>query len=75
MERWPEAGPFTEETRGDRFRRLLAEYAFGTIMVVLFLTFVPLATVGVRPPLAATVVFPMIFFGVVFLVRFLAGKG
>jgi hypothetical protein len=75
MGRWPEPGPFPEETRGDIIRRLLTEYAFGTVMVVLFLTFVPMATVGVRPPLTATVVFPMIFFGGVFLVRFLAGKG
>jgi hypothetical protein len=74
---WPEAGPFPEDTRGARFRRLLAQWAVATCFVGLFLTFFRLiiAPSGGGPPIWATVLFPAIFFGVIFFVRFLAGKG
>jgi hypothetical protein len=77
MERWPEAGPFLEEMRGDRVRRLLAEWAVVTCVVALFFAVFRLAmgpSVG-GPPIWVTVLLPAIVFGVVFIVRFLAGRG
>ena len=73
---WPEAGIFLEEKRGDRFRRLLSEWAIATSFVALFLTIFRLAVAPAGgPPIWFTAVFPAIFFGVVFIVRFLAGRG
>ena len=39
MGRWPETGPFPEETRGDTFRRLLAQWAVGTCVVAVIALF------------------------------------
>jgi len=76
MGRWPEVGIFLEETRGERFRRLLAQWAIATCFVALFLTIFRLAIApGGGPPIWLTAVFPAIFFGAVFVVRFLAGRG
>jgi len=76
-ERWPEAGPFPEEKRGDRFRRLLAQWALATCFAALFFTLAPLvfAPSAARPPILVAILFPAIVFGVVFMVRFLAGRG
>jgi hypothetical protein len=77
MGRWPEAGPFPEDMRGDRFRRLLAQWAIATCVAALFFTVFRLAMgpSGGGPPIWVTALFPAIFFGVAFFVRFLAGKG
>ena len=75
--RWPEAGPFHEETRSDVFRRLLAEWAVMTCFAALFFTLVPLAVVppGARPPILAAILFPAIVFGLVSIVRFFRRTG
>jgi hypothetical protein len=71
--RWPEAGPFPEEKRGAHARRLLTEWAIVTSLAALFFTVAPLAVApsGSRPPILITLLFPALFFGAVFFVRFL----
>lgn len=73
---WPEAGPFPEEKRGDRFRRLFTQWAIATTFGALFFVFVPLAVApnGARPPILIALLFPAIVFGLVFFVQFIAGK-
>jgi hypothetical protein len=72
MGRWPEAGAFPEETRGDVFRRLLTQWAVATSFAALFFTLVPLAVApsGARPPILVAILFPAIVFGVAFIVKF-----
>jgi hypothetical protein len=74
--RWPEAGPFPEEKRADIGRRLFAEWAVATGFMALFLTLVPMAVApsGAGPPILFAILFPAIFFGAVFLVRFLVAR-
>jgi hypothetical protein len=74
--RWPEAGPFPEENRGDRFRRLLGQWALATGFAALFFTLAPMVLLpnAAHPPIPVTILFPAIVFGVVFAVRFLVGK-
>jgi hypothetical protein len=73
---WPEVGQFPDEKRGDVFRRLLAQWAVVTSFAALFFILVPLAVAPneARPPILVAILFPAIVFGVVFGVRFLAGK-
>src|SRR5262245_32016131 len=75
--RWPEAGPFPKEKRGDIFRSLLAQWAAATAVAALFFTLVPLAVApsGSRPPILAAILFPAIVFGVGSIVRFIARIG
>jgi len=72
MGRWPEAGPFPEETQRETLRRLLTEWAVVTCFAALFFTLAPLAAAphGGRPPIAVAILFPAIFFGVVTFVRY-----
>jgi hypothetical protein len=74
--RWPEEGPFPEEKRGERLRRLLAQWAATTSFAALFFILVPLfvAPSEARPPILVAILFPAIIFGLAFGVRFLAGK-
>jgi hypothetical protein len=71
-ERWPEAGPFLQEKWGDHARRLLAHWAVVTSFFALFFIVVPLAVApgGSRPPILLAILFPALFFGVGFVVRF-----
>jgi len=75
--RWPEAGPFPEEKRGDTFRRLLVQWAAMTSFAALFFTLVPLAVApaGARPPILVAILFPAFVFGVASILKFLAGRG
>lgn len=75
-ERWPEAGPFPEETRRDTFTRLLTQWAIGTSFAALFFILVPLAVApsGGRPPILVAILFPAVVFGVASVVRFLVTK-
>ena len=75
--RWPEAGPFPEEKRGDTFRRLLVQWAAMTSFAALFFTLVPLAVApaGARPPILVAILFPAFVFGVASTLKFLAGRG
>jgi hypothetical protein len=77
MGRWPESGPFPEETRGDVFRRLLTQWGVATSFAALFFTLVPLAIApsGARPPILLAILFPAIVFGVAFIVKFLREIG
>jgi hypothetical protein len=77
MGRWPEAGPFPVETRGDVFRRLLIQWGVATSFAALFFTLVPLAVApsGARPPILLAILFPAIVFGVAFIVKFLREIG
>jgi hypothetical protein len=73
IERWPEAGPFPEETHGETFRRLLVEWAMMTCAAALFFTLVPLAVAsgkGGGPPLIVAILFPAITIGVFQIVSF-----
>ncbi len=72
MGRWPEAGPFPEETRGDTRRRLLAQWAVMTCVAALFFTIAPLAVAptGTRPPIVVAILFPAIVFGAGTIVRY-----
>jgi hypothetical protein len=74
---WPELGPFSEEKPEDRFRSLLVWWAVTTSFAALFFIFAPLvvAPSGTGPPIVMAILFPAIFFGVVSIVRFFAGKG
>jgi hypothetical protein len=73
---WPEPGPFSEEKPKDRFRSLLVWWALTTSVAALFFIFVPLLVMPseARPPIVGTILPPAIFFGVVSIVRFFAGK-
>jgi hypothetical protein len=75
--RWPEAGPFHEETRSDVFGRLLVEWAIMTCFVALFFTLVPLAVAPpkARPPILVAILFPAIVFGLASIVRFFRRTG
>jgi hypothetical protein len=75
--RWPEAGPFPKEKRGDTFRRLLVQWAAMTSFAALFFTLVPLAVApaGARPPILVAILFPASVFGVASTLKFLAGRG
>lgn len=75
--RWPEAGPFPEEKRGDTFRRLLVQWAAMTSFAALFFTLVPLAVApaGARPSILVAILFPAFVFGVSSTLKFLAGRG
>jgi hypothetical protein len=77
MGRWPETGPFPEESRGDTFRRLLTQWAVVTCVAALFFTLVPLAVAPSpgRPPILVAILFPAIVFGVVAITRFLGERG
>jgi hypothetical protein len=76
MERWPEAGPFPEDKRGDRPRRLLAQWAAATSFVAL-IWMIPLVLTpsAGNPPIWFLILLPATFFGVAFVVMFLSGKG
>lgn len=66
LRRWPELGPFPERTRRDTLRRLLIQWAVPTCFAALFFTLAPLAMAPSqnRPPIAATILFPAIVFGI-----------
>jgi hypothetical protein len=73
---WPEPGPLPEQKPEDRIRSLLAGWAVMTSLAALFFIFVP-RVVGpsdAGPPIAVAILFPAIVFGVVSIVRFVAGK-
>jgi hypothetical protein len=70
---WPEAGPFKVESPGETFRRLFSQWAAFTCFAALFFTLAPLTWApGVQgPPILVAILFPAIFFGIVFAVRYL----
>jgi hypothetical protein len=72
MGRWPEIGPFPEETQRDTLRRLLTQWAVVTCAAALFFTLAPLAVApaGAGPPIVVAILFPAIVFGVVTIVRY-----
>jgi hypothetical protein len=79
-DRWPEAGPFPEETRGDVFRRLFKEWAVITGLVSLFFIVVAfvIAPHETRPSISdafGMVLFPAIVVAVVVIVEFIGEKG
>jgi hypothetical protein len=71
--RWPEAGPFQEETRRNTLKRLLTQWALITCAAALFFTLVPLAVdpTGRGLPIVPAILLPAIVFGVVTIVRYL----
>jgi hypothetical protein len=75
-ERWPQSGPFPQEKRGDHARRLLAHWTVVTSFLALFFIVVPLAVApsGSRPPILPAILFPALFFGVGFVVRFFSER-
>jgi hypothetical protein len=76
MGRWPETGPFPEETHRDTLRRLLIQWALITCAAALFFTLVPLAVAppGGRPPIVVAILFPAIVVGVASIVRYVREK-
>ena len=74
--RWPEEGPFPEESQRGTLRRLITQWAVMTCAAALFFTLVPLAFApsDARPPVAVAVLFPAIVFGVATVVRYVLGK-
>ena len=70
-EHWPEPGPFPKQKRGDRFRKLLAQWAVSTCAAALFFTLAPMAFApsGGGPPILVAVLLPASVFGVVFIAR------
>ena len=74
--RWPEAGPFPEESRRDVRKRLLREWAILTSIASVLLI-VPLAVVpsGFRPLIFVAVFFSTVAIGVRSVVKYLASKG
>ena len=73
MGRWPEPGPFPEETRRSIFRRLLTEWAVITCAAALFFILVPLAVAPeeARPPILVAILLPAIVGGLGLVVKFL----
>jgi hypothetical protein len=73
---WPEPGPLSEPKPADRVRSLLAWWAVVTSFAALFFIVAP-RVVGpsdAGPPIVVAILFPAIVFGVVSIVRFVAGK-
>ena len=71
--RWPETGPFPDETQRDTFWRLLTKWALMTMAAALFFILVPLATAPAqaRPPIAVAILFPAISVGLFSIVRYI----
>jgi hypothetical protein len=72
--RWPERGDFPKPTAGQVFADVAKEWFAVTALAAAFFVAAPrlLAHGGAFPPLSIAVLFPGVFFGVVFFVRFLA---
>lgn len=70
--RWPEAGPFPAAERGAIFRGLFAQFVVLSALSGVFFTVVPRLTAppGEGPPVLVAILFPAIFFGVFFLLRY-----
>jgi hypothetical protein len=71
--RWPEPGPLPTPTRREIVRRLLVRWVTCTALAALFLILAPLvlSPPEARPTPLFAVLFPTIFFSLVFLVQFL----
>jgi hypothetical protein len=69
---WPEAGPIPLEVPRRTASRLLAQWALFTSLASAFFIIAPLiaAPEGEHSPVAVAILFPAIFFGAVFIVRF-----
>ena len=76
-ERWPEPGLLPEETRPNRLRRLLIQWALFSCLGALFFTFAPmlLAPNASRQPVLVGILLPAVVFGLATIVRFFSQKG
>jgi len=73
LEKWPEPGPFSEESDAQAFSRIFRQWAITTLFAAAFFIIVPwlFAPGGAsRPPILLAVLFPAIVFGIVSVVRY-----
>jgi len=75
--RWPEAGVFRRETAAEAALRIGGQWLVATAFAATFFTLVPrLDSANTTwPPLAVTILFPAIAFGIFSLFRFFASIG
>jgi hypothetical protein len=71
--RWPETGPFPQESRSATLRRLLSQWAVVTGIAALFFALVPVAVAPreSRPPVPVAILFPAVVIGMITIVRYL----
>ena len=70
--RWPEPGPFPEESASDARARILKQWVAMTGIAAAFFLIVPriMAPGSAAPPAVVAILFPAIVFGVVCFVRY-----
>jgi hypothetical protein len=70
--RWPEEGPFPEQTYQEAAWGVFKLWAVVTIFAALFFTVVPrlMSANGAYPPIMVAIGFPAIFFGIAALINF-----
>ena len=72
--RWPEQGPFPQETRSQSVSRIAKQWVAMTSLAAAFFVIAPrLATPNAaeRPPIAVAILFPAIVFGIGAVIQFL----
>ncbi len=71
--KWPEPGPFPQESKMHVFWVVAAQWAVMTLVATTFFVLAPRLAVPPKaaPPLGVAILFPAIVFGLVSLVRFL----
>jgi len=70
--RWPEPGPFPEESNADVRSRLFKQWVIGTVLASAFFILAPriMAPTATGPPVAVAILFPAIVFGVGSVVQY-----
>jgi hypothetical protein len=70
--RWPEPGPFPEETNGQALSRIVKQWAVTTCLAAAFFIIATrlLSHNQSSPPIAVAILFPVIVFGVVSVFRY-----
>ena len=65
--RWPEAGPFPEETKSQAFAAVAKQWAVLTCFAAFFFILAPraLSPGGAFPPISIAILFPAVMFGIV----------
>jgi hypothetical protein len=71
-ERWPEAGPFPEESDAQAISRIFKEWALTTVLAAAFFIIAPRLAFppDAAPPILVAVLFPAIVLGVASVVRY-----
>jgi hypothetical protein len=70
--RWPETGPFPEETNNRVLASIVKEWAAYTFLAALFFIIVPrlASTKGNYPPISVAILFPAVVMGIVSLFKY-----